>query len=127
MTSNDDSQMAELLNWCASVLGQFEIVSDHTREHPGLRAAANRLRTPSGYCYLKIHPDPAHWASEVHGYEQWAPAFGDFASRLLAVRDEEPLAVVISELPGQVLEERQLTASQEQAVWRAAGQALVAL
>jgi Ser/Thr protein kinase RdoA (MazF antagonist) len=127
MRSNDDGQTQEVLNWCTSVLGPFEVVSDHSQAHPGARATAYRLHTPLGYCYVKTYQDPAHWASEAHGYEQWAPAFGDFAPRLLAVRDKEPLALVISELPGQSLAKVQLAASQEQAVWRAAGQALVAL
>jgi Ser/Thr protein kinase RdoA (MazF antagonist) len=101
--------------------------ADASREHAGQRAAAHRLRISSGDCYVKTHRDRSHWENEVHAYEQWAPAFGDFAPRLLAVRAEEPLALVISELPGNVLEEVQLTPSQVQAVWRSAGQALAAL
>jgi aminoglycoside phosphotransferase (APT) family kinase protein len=117
----------EVLSWCASVLGTCEMVENQSREHPGKRATARRVRTRAGYCYLKTYPQRPHWESEVHAYEQWAPAFGDLAPRLLAVRDEEPLALVISELPGKVLEEVSLPASQESAVWRRAGAALVAL
>lgn len=119
--------MEEILNWCASILGPFEMLSDHTRSHPGSRTALYRLRTPTGYCYLKTHRARSAWETEVHAYEQWAPAFGSFAPRLLAVRAEEPLALVISELPGQILAEVKLSPSQERAVWRAAGQALVNL
>jgi 8-oxo-dGTP diphosphatase len=43
------------------------------------------------------------------------------------VRDQAPLALVVSELPGQILEGMRLPASQERAIWRAAGAALVAL
>ncbi len=125
--SNDHDQFTEVLAWCASVLGPLEVMSDASREHPGQRAAAHRLHTSSGGCYVKIHRDRSHWENEVHAYEQWAPAFGDFAPRLLAVRAAEPLALVISELPGRVLEEVQLTPSQGCAVWRSAGQALAAL
>jgi Ser/Thr protein kinase RdoA (MazF antagonist) len=103
------------------------IASDHSREHPGQRAAAHRLHTPSGYCYVKMHRDPFHWENEVHAYERWTPAFGNFAPRLLAVRSAEPLALVIGELPGKVLEGVQLSPTQERAAWRSAGQALVAL
>ncbi len=126
MQSNDHDKLTEVLAWCASVLGPFEVVSDASREHAGRRAAAHRLRISSGGCYVKIHHDRSHWENEVHAYEQWAPAFGDFSPRLLAVRAEEPLALVISELPGSVLEEVQLTPSQGRAVWRSAGQALAA-
>ncbi len=123
MQSDDDP----VLNWCAAVLGEFELVSDHTRKHPGQRASACRIRTPSGYGYIKTHRAPAHWHAEVHAYEQWACAFRDRAPRLLAVRDKEPLAIIITELPGQCMEQVQLSAPQERAVWRSAGQALVAL
>ena len=124
---NDNEKITAVLAWCASVLGPIEVISDTSREHAGLRAAAHRLRTPSGGCYLKTHRDRSHWENEVHAYEQWAPAFGDFAPRLLAVHAEEPLALVIGELPGNVLEDVQLTPAQAQAVWRAAGQGLSAL
>jgi aminoglycoside phosphotransferase (APT) family kinase protein len=127
MKSNDDNPVEKVLNWCTAVLGQFEVVSDHIQAHAGRRATAYRLYTPLGYCYVKSYREPAHWDSEVHGYEQWASAFGKFVPRLLAVRDEEPLALVVSELPGKILEKLPLSASQERAVWRAAGQALVAL
>ena len=123
MISNDDP----VLDWCAAVLGQFEVVSDHSREHSGQRASACRLHTPMGYCYVKTHRDTSHWNSEVHAYERWASTFGEYAPRLLAVRDEEPLALVITELPGQSMEQAQLSASQARAVWRDAGRALAAL
>jgi Ser/Thr protein kinase RdoA (MazF antagonist) len=129
MQTNVDENRTEVLAWCASVLGPIEVVADRnrSREHAGLRAAIHRLHMPSGGCYLKIHRDQAHWENEVHAYEQWAPAFGNFAPRLLAVHAEEPLALVICELPGNVLEEIQLTPAQTQAVWRAAGRALAGL
>ena len=127
MKSDDESQVDEVLSWCASLMGPVEVVADHSREHAGQRAAAHRLRTRSGDCYLKLHRDPSHWNSEVHAYEQWAPAFGDFAPKLLAVRAEPPLALVISELPGKVMEAVQLSPSQQQSVWRAAGHELASL
>jgi len=129
MLTNNDDRLTEVLAWCAAVLGPIEVVSDTSREHAGLRAAAQRLRLSSGGCYLKIHRDRSHWENEVHAYEQWAPAFGNFAPRLLAVRAEEPVALVISELPGNVLEDVQSDLSREQvrAAWHAAGQALAAL
>lgn len=115
---------AELLAWCARVLGPVEVLSDQSREHPGDRTGAHRLRTDAGLCYLKTHNDPAHWHSEVHGYRAWAAAFGKKAPRLLAVRDEPPLALIVTELPGRVLEGMELSASQERDVWQQAGAAL---
>lgn len=122
-----DSSIDKVLEWCGSIFGSFELEMDQSRVHAGERASAYRLRIPSGYCYLKMHRDAAHWESEVHAYEQWATAFGDFAPKLLAVRETEPLALAISELPGQILEKARLSAAQKQAVWRAAGRALVGL
>ncbi len=117
----------ELLAWCARVLGPVEVLSDQSREHPGDRTGAHRLRTDAGLCYLKTHNDPAHWHNEVHGYRAWASAFGQSAPRLLAVRDEAPLALVVTALPGQILDELELPAAQERAVWRQAGAALAVL
>lgn len=119
--------MDEALDWCRSVLGPVEVLSDHSKAHGGHESSTQRLRTPLGFCYLKLHRTQAHWHNEVHAYERWAGAFGDCAPRLLAVRDEAPLALVISELPGQILEHTPLPAAQERAVWRAAGAALVPL
>lgn len=127
MQSETDNPLDEILNWCSSVLGVFEVVGDETREHPGERTGALRLRTAAGGCYVKILRDRACWESEVHGYEQWAPAFGNFAPRLLAVREVEPLAVVISELPGKIMEGTAFAVEQERAIWRSAGQKLVGL
>ena len=118
---------ADILRWCTLVLGPCEFVSDPSREHPGLRASIYRLRTPAGNCCVKLHRDPMHWESEVHAYEHWAPAFGAFAPRLLAVRAEEPLALIISELPGEVLEDAQVSPSAETEIWRSAGRALADL
>lgn len=83
-----------------------------------------RLRARSGFYYAKIHQDPAHWASEVHAYEKWAPAFESLAPKLIGVREKEPLALLISALPGQVLEALKLPDEQLIGVWQAAGKAL---
>jgi len=64
---------------------------------------------------------------EVHGYEHWAPALDGFVPRLLAAREEEPLALLVSELPGRIMEKLQLPTGQERMVWHAAGRALAGL
>ncbi len=123
----DTYNETDLLEWCEAVLGAVEVLADHSREHPGERTGAHQLRTDAGLCYLKTHNDPAHWHNEVHGYRAWAGVFGPNAPRLLAARDEAPLALVVTALPGQILDEVKLTPAQEQAVWRQAGTALAAL
>jgi aminoglycoside phosphotransferase len=117
----------EALDWCTSILGPIEVLSDRSKAHGDHESSTCRLHAPIGFCYLKVHQSRSHWNNEVHAYERWACSFGDFAPRLIAVRDKEPLAVIISELPGQIVENTQLPPSQERAVWRAAGAALVAL
>lgn len=127
MKSTNDARAEELLKWCASVLGPVEVASDHSKSHPGELAATWRLRMGSGCCYLKTHRAPSYWEAEVHAYERWTSAFGCFAPRLLAVREEEPRALVVAELPGKCLEDTQLPVAQKRAVWHAAGQSLAAL
>ena len=119
--------MDQALHWCSSVLGPVEVMSDASKTHGGHESSTCRLRTPAGFCYLKVHQTPSHWNNEIYAYERWACAFGDFAPRLLAVRDEEPLALITSELPGQIVEDARLSPAQERAVWQAAGAALTAL
>jgi Ser/Thr protein kinase RdoA (MazF antagonist) len=115
------------LAWCAGVLGPVRVMADASKTHGGHVSATQRLHTAAGFCYLKVHDSAAHWHNEVHAYEQWAAAFGDHAPRLIAVRDEAPLALIVSEIPGQILEHVTLPRDQEQAVWRAAGAALARL
>jgi Ser/Thr protein kinase RdoA (MazF antagonist) len=119
-------QLDEALAWCRSALGPADMLSEHSREHGGHESAVHRLRAGSGICYLKVHQSREHWHNEVHAYERWARAFGQHAPELLAVRDREPLALVIGGLPGKTVDDVPLSPQQERAVWRAAGEALVA-
>lgn len=120
-----DHQLQTILEWCSSVVGPCEIASGDQRFHG--RTMVWRLRTRSGCCYLKLHRQMSSWEREVHGYERWAPAFGAFAPRLLAVHEEEPLALLVSALPGKVMDDVQLSARQEESAWHAAGRALAGL
>jgi Ser/Thr protein kinase RdoA (MazF antagonist) len=114
-----------ILEWCSSLVGPCQIVSGDQR--PDARSSTTRLRTRSGDCYLKLHQDRACWEREVHGYERWAPAFGAYAPPLLGVHEEEPLALLLGELPGTILETVQLPADRERAAWRTAGRMLTGL
>jgi aminoglycoside phosphotransferase len=127
MKEHFNGKMDAVLAWCASVLGPIELLSDHSKAHGEHESTTCRLQIPSGICYLKVHESRFHWHNEVHAYEHWARSFGDFAPRLLAVRDEEPQALVVSELPGRILEEIELEPVRERAIWRSAGAALVRL
>jgi len=118
------SLMDKALVWCASVLGPVESLSDHSKQHGDHESSTCRLRGRDGIYYIKIHETEAHWKNEVHAYEHWAQAFGERAPRLLAVCDGEPHALVISEVPGCIVEDLPLPIERERLVWRAAGAAL---
>lgn len=117
----------ELLDWCRDVLGPIEVVADHSRSHPDRVSGTWSLRARASCHFVRAHRNRPFWETEVHAYERWASAFGDRAPKLLAVREEEPLAIVISGLPGRAMKEAELTASQQRAAWRDAGRALAAL
>ena len=113
------------MKWCSHVVGPCRLVSDDQRPHG--RSGVYRLRMSSGFCYVKIHEEVIGWEREVHGYEQWAGVFGSSAPEMLAVHPAEPWALLVSELPGQMMGEVQLSVEQEQQVWYAAGRALANL
>ena len=125
MPSSDEGKAKAVLDWCASVVGPCKVVSGDMRFHG--RAMVWRLQATSGRYYAKIHHEKSSWETEVHGYEQWAPAFGSFVPQLLAVHEEEPLALLVSELPGEVMEKVKLPASKERMAWRDAGSMLINL
>ena len=122
LTGNDELDL--VLDWCGRTIGTIELLSDHTRHHPGDRTATLRVGSAQGIRYIKIHRTRDRWAQEVHGYEKWAPFFGAYAPKLLAVLDEGPLALVVSAIEGKPLDEVDLTPEKETAVWMAAGRAL---
>jgi len=122
-----EPMLQELLAWCTAQFGECRLASDASRTHPDARATLVRLLTPQGSCYLKLHRDPVHWASEVHAYEQWATAFGKHAPQLRAVHAAPPLALVVSAQPGVPLEQQALGPAQQERAWYAAGAALARL
>ncbi|MCB0033835.1 MAG: aminoglycoside phosphotransferase family protein [Anaerolineales bacterium] len=128
MEQKSRKSIVELLDWCTANLGATTtIVSDNSKEHGGHESSTYRLRAAERFYYLKIHQTRLHWEQEVHAYERWAPALGGLAPQLIALHEERPLALLLSERPGQVLENVHLTNAQERSVWRTAGELLIAL
>ncbi|MCB0066552.1 MAG: aminoglycoside phosphotransferase family protein [Caldilineaceae bacterium] len=124
MTAPVEPLLREALAWCVAQLGPCRLGADASNAHPDARATLARLHTPHGICFLKVHRDAAHWAGEVHAYEHWSAAFGDYAPQLLAVRADPPLALVVTALPGRPLEEAALEPAQQRRAWQAAGTVL---
>ena len=85
------TEMDDALDWSRSVLGPVKVMSDHSKMHGGHESSTCRLQAPIGFCYLKVHQSQSHWNNEVHAYEHWACAFGDFVPKLLAVSNKAPL------------------------------------
>jgi Ser/Thr protein kinase RdoA (MazF antagonist) len=123
--ASEQRTLSEILRWCSSILGPCEVVSGSQRDDA--RSLLSRLRTGAGYCYLKVHRDRAMWEREVYAYEQWATVFGACAPPLLGVHEGVPLALVIGELEGAVLQNVQLASEREREAWRAAGRMLARL
>lgn len=93
--------------------------------HAGTRAL-RALTTTHGEVIVKIHRSPERHIQEVHAYRTWIPALGDRAPRLLATTDN-PLAIVITAVPGVPLCQRHLAPEAEQDAYRQAGQLLKTL
>ena len=121
------ARWSALAEWCEARLGPVEYLDVFSKEHKGHESSVRRMRTPRGVGYLKVHESREHWNNEVHAYERWAPAFGALAPRLWAVRDAEPLALVLSEVVGTPADSVELSPIQARELWRAAGAALPAL
>jgi aminoglycoside phosphotransferase (APT) family kinase protein len=115
--------------WAAEVLGPVEIIEDATRGHPDTGSRLRRFRASSSAedFVVKSYERRGDWAHEVHAYEEWTPKLGKHAPRMLAARDDAPLAILTTWLPGRDAEAASLSAEQERDMWRAAGHALAML
>ncbi len=113
----------ERLAWCRSVLGPCERLGDDERIHG--RASVLGVQTPTERFYAKFYTDPSDWVREVHGYEQWAQGFGCATPHLVAVSSSDPLAILVTALPGTTARDADLGFAARLDVWRHAGQALL--
>lgn len=79
-----------------------------------------RAATAAGPVIVKPHRSYDRHRQETNAYLNWTPAVRDVAPRLLAVSDD-PLAVVLTVLPGQLLADTTLSPSAEAEAHRQAG------
>lgn len=117
--------MKDIFSWCALIIGPFDVLYGDERFHG--RHSVFQIQSQTDRLYLKVHRDRNAWESEVYAYDQWPPAFERRMPRLLAIHEDEPFALLLSELPGEVMEKCPLTREQEERAWHAAGQVLAAL
>lgn len=77
--------------------------------------------------YLKSHRQHKKFKQELHAYRNWCPALAGRVPQLLAVREEEPYALLLSALPGTPLENLQVDSVSEEDAHQQAGQLLALL
>ena len=85
---------------------------------PMLRAA-----TATGAVIVKVHRTSREHRREVRAYRYWTSTLGDRAPRFLAESDD-PLAIIITALPGEGFVEARLEVGAEMSVYRQAGELL---
>jgi len=94
-------------------LGSCRLMALPGGDRPGQRVA--RFRAADGREYIaKQHSAAEKHRREVHAYRHWAPALGPSAPRLVAV-DQATMTVLITALPGQLVEGAGDAASHRQA------------
>ncbi|GEM_PF-856541 len=119
------ARAAEIKAWCRKHFGAIRFLEGDRRIHG--RSSVQMFKTGSDSFLLKTFQHRARWEREVHGYEQWSQALEGWTPRLLAVRDQEPFAVVVTVLPGRPLREPPMGRDGEADVWRQAGACLASL
>lgn len=119
------NDLASVIAWCKRALGPCEVLSDEARIHG--RTAVLAIQGRKARYYVKVYRDRFDWEVEAYAYVHWAPAFGERAPRLVAVREEDPPALAVDALDGIPMAKVHLSPEKERAVWRAAGQALMKL
>lgn len=69
--------------------------------------------------YLKKHKQPRKFRQEVYAYQHWAPSLNNVPKLIASC--ERPHALLISAVPGVLVQETALTKRQERKVYRRAG------
>lgn len=114
-----------LHQWVHSLLNNFIVASDHSHTHG--EAQVWRLSAGGKEYFVKTHRREKKWEREVFAYEQWVPSLGAHNAPELVALYTEPHAILLTALPGIVMEETQLTMEQELEAWRKAGSVLAQL
>lgn len=87
-----------LQSYLSSVLGDVELVHDHSWPHRG--SVVRELRDRSGRClFVKQHSQAERYQAERDAYLTWVPALGDAAPTVLHHCDELRV-LVLTALPG---------------------------
>jgi Ser/Thr protein kinase RdoA (MazF antagonist) len=79
-----------------------------------------RAATRLGEVIVKLHHRPERHQQELHAYQRWVPSLGDRAPRLLATT-HDPLTLMVTAVPGQLLAGCNLAPGVERDAHRQAG------
>lgn len=116
---------AEVAEWTEGLLGTFQIALRFAHDHG--YSQLWRLEAEEGRFYwLKCHQYPGKWAGEVHALTRWTQALGLDAPEVRGFRTD-PLAVVLSEVPGIAAGTVELEQRAEERLWSEAGAYLARL
>lgn len=103
--------------WVQGLVGQCEPISQYAHSHGYSKLW--RLKAGGEFLWLKMHAYPNKWAGEVYALTHWTPELG-MTPRVVGVQ-ENPCAVILTELPGIDAEVPEFTSEQEERMWSAAG------
>ena len=109
----------ELLRFAQNYLGNLRRAEFCGWDHA--ESAVWRLETKRGRAYLKAHRQPLKFRQELYVYENWLAALRDQTPELLAVRQNEPRALLLSALPGELAQNIALSGAELARVHRQAG------
>jgi Ser/Thr protein kinase RdoA (MazF antagonist) len=72
--------------------------------------------------YVKQHPTPLFHEREATAYQKWTAALGPQRAPMLRTADKQAQAIVVSGLPGRIIKALNLTAADEQEIYRQLGE-----
>lgn len=122
--STDTSELDELRAFTATTLGSGLEIEDRSRTF-GRKSVMWRVAAADGSAfYLKRHEFSHHYASEVRALNDWVPRLdpGSWWSAPEVVASSDDLgAVIITELPGQIIDDSTPERDELSAAYRHAG------
>lgn len=106
---------AEVHAWAESHLGPFQVLLKYQHDHA--YSELWRLEAQGQRFWLKMHRYPAKFAGELHGLTQW----GNHLTPRVVAQREDPMAMLLTELPGEAARLTHLEPAAERRLWSEAG------
>ena len=121
----DDALSSELLEFVTREVGLARDWSFVGWDHAESRVW--RIRVARGDVFLKAHRHAQKFRQEHDAYVRWTPLLGATCPRLLAAHAQRPHALLITAVPGEVMEGTLWSTDTERRALEAAGRFLRAL